>query len=81
MFQQDSNDPEPAETGYTCCFAIVPDDDGAEASPADVRPVAMFETIEDAMDWGLHHYKGGAFRVRYQKFVATAVGRSPSTVQ
>ena len=78
MFDQDSNDHEPADTGYTCCFAIVPDEDAADT---DVRPVAMFETIEDAMDWGLHHYKGGSFRVRYQKFVATAVGRTPRNIQ
>lgn len=70
MYQQDAND-------LTCCFAIVPDQ---EDGP-DVRPVAMFETIEDAMDWGLHHFKGGAFRVRYQKFVTTAVGRPPHAVQ
>lgn len=70
---------DPLDTSYTCCFAILPDDEPEEG--VTVRPVAMFETIEDAMDWGLHHYKGGAFRVRYQKYVATAVGRPPSALQ
>jgi hypothetical protein len=81
MFTQDSSpEKDPVEAGYTCCFAILPDVDAEEATTAP-RPVAMFETIEDAMDWGLHHYKGGAFRVRYQKYVTTSVGRPPSSVQ
>ena len=39
------------------CFAIFPD--GA-ASPA-----AVFENLEDAMDWGLRRYGDDAFGIRY----------------
>ena len=80
LTQESPAETDPLETGYTCCFAILPDQE-PDAGGASPRPVAMFETIEDAMDWGLHHYKGGAFRVRYQKYVTTAVGRPASTLQ
>jgi hypothetical protein len=79
LTQESPAEADPMDTGYTCCFAILPDEEPEEG--AVVRPVAMFETIEDAMDWGLHHYKGGAFRVRYQKYVTTAIGRPASDLQ
>jgi hypothetical protein len=41
----------------TCCFAIIPD--GVEA------PVAVFENLEDAMEWGVHKYGGGRFTIRH----------------
>jgi hypothetical protein len=49
-----------------CCFAIFPD----ETPPgARARPIAIFDTLEDAMDWALQRFKGGAFRLRYERFV------------
>jgi hypothetical protein len=47
----------------TCCFAIIPDESGAECT----QPVALFADIEDAIDWGLSRYKGGSFRLRYER--------------
>jgi hypothetical protein len=41
----------------TCCYAIVPD--GVD------EPAALFEELEDAMDWGLQRYGNDAFRIRY----------------
>jgi hypothetical protein len=41
----------------TCCFAIIPDGN-------DV-PVAVFENLEDAMDWGVRKYGGGRFTIRH----------------
>jgi len=40
-----------------CCYAIVPD--GTD------EPAALFEALEDAMDWGLRRYGGDAFQIRY----------------
>jgi hypothetical protein len=39
------------------CFAVFPD--GA------MNPTAVFENLEDAMDWGLRRYGGDAFGIRY----------------
>src|SRR6185436_4126520 len=39
-------------TPMTCCYAIVPD--GSD------EPAALFEELEDAMDWGLRRYGGDA---------------------
>jgi hypothetical protein len=39
------------------CFGIFPD--GAAA------PTAVFENLEDAMEWGLRRYGGDAFGIRY----------------
>ena len=39
------------------CFAVFPD--GAQA------PTAVFENLEDAMDWGLKRYGDDAFGIRY----------------
>lgn len=41
----------------TCCFAIVPDG-------TDI-PVAVFEHLEDAMEWGVFKYGGGGFSIRH----------------
>jgi hypothetical protein len=49
-----------------CCFAIFPDDTTAGSRP---RPIAIFDTLEDAMEWGLQRFKGGAFRLRYERFL------------
>jgi hypothetical protein len=46
----------------SCCFAIIPDDAISDHS----QPVALFASIEDAMDWALTRYKGGTFRLRYE---------------
>ena len=41
----------------TCCYAIIPDGTG--------EPAAVFEDLEDAVDWGLRRYGCDAFRIRY----------------
>lgn len=41
----------------TCCFAIIPD--GAATA------VAVFESLEDAMEWGVLKYGGGKFKIRH----------------
>jgi hypothetical protein len=43
----------------TCCFAIIPD--------GTAQPAALFEDLEDAVDWGLRRYGDDAFRIRYLK--------------
>jgi hypothetical protein len=44
------------------CFAILPD----ESSEGTVTPApALFENLEDALEWGARRYRGGTFRVRY----------------
>jgi hypothetical protein len=48
------------------CFAIFPDDPSPGAGGA---PVAVFDCLEDAMNWGLERFKGGAFRLKYQRIV------------
>jgi len=40
-----------------CCYAIVPD--------GSIEPVALFEELEDAMDWGLKRFGDDAFQIRY----------------
>jgi hypothetical protein len=56
-----------------CCFAIFPDE---TASGARARPIAIFDTLEDAMDWALQRFKGGAFRLRYERFVLLDDGQN-----
>ena len=65
-------------------FAVIPDDHSDSASdgdpgssqgldaqlPAAAQPVALFEHLEDALDWGATHFQGRAFRVRYQRMLA-----------
>jgi hypothetical protein len=62
-----SSDPESGHDDLVdCCFAIFPD----EVEPGHrARPVAIFDTLEDAMDWGQQRFKGGAFRLRFERFV------------
>jgi hypothetical protein len=48
------------------CFAIFPDEPSPGAAPS---PVAVFDCLEDAMNWGLERFKGGAFRLKYQRLV------------
>ena len=51
----------------TCCFAIIPDGE-------DV-PVAVFESLEDAMDWGVRKYGGGQFTIRHVPVTEAAAAR------
>jgi hypothetical protein len=46
----------------TSCYAIVPD--------GFSEPSALFEDLEDAMEWGLHRYGGDAFQIRYVEVTA-----------
>ncbi len=41
----------------TCCFAIIPD--------GTTFPAAVFESLEDAMEWGVQKYGGGRFSIRH----------------
>ena len=41
----------------TCQYAIVPD--------GSSDPAALFEELEDAINWGLHRYGGDAFQIRH----------------
>jgi hypothetical protein len=41
---------------------VIPDDGIVDQQ----TPVALFASIEDAMDWALSRYKGGSFRLRYE---------------
>jgi hypothetical protein len=48
----------------TACFAIIPDD--------TEHPAALFEDLEDAVDWALHRYGGDMFRIRYMEVTPLA---------
>jgi hypothetical protein len=52
----------------SCCFAIIPD--GGE------HPVAVFESLEDAMEWGVHKYGGGRFTIRHVPVTQAAPQRA-----
>jgi hypothetical protein len=52
----------------TCCFAIIPDG-------VDV-PVAVFENLEDAMEWGVRKYGGGRFTIRHMPVTQSAAMRA-----
>jgi hypothetical protein len=39
-----------------CCYAIIPD--------KGAQPAAVFECLEDAMDWGVQRYGNDGFRIR-----------------
>ena len=52
--------PGPERSPLSCCFAILPD----EATEEEL-PLAFFENLEDALEWGAQRYRGGSFRVRY----------------
>jgi hypothetical protein len=47
-------------------YAVIPD--GTEEQ-AGRRWVAMFTRIEDAMEWASARYRGGSFRLCYQRWV------------
>jgi hypothetical protein len=49
-----------------CCFAIFADE---SPTGARRRPLAIFDTLEDAMDWALQRFKGGSFRLKYERFM------------
>jgi hypothetical protein len=49
----------------TCCYAIVPD--------GTTQPAALFEELEDAMDWGLRRYGDDAFQIRFVEVTALDV--------
>ena len=49
------------------CFAVFPDKDPPTRSSG--APIALFDSLEDAMDWGLGRFPGGAFRLKYLKFI------------
>jgi hypothetical protein len=49
----------------TCCFAIIPDGTN--------EPAALFEQLEDAMDWGIQRYGDDAFQIRYVEVAPVAV--------
>ena len=58
----------PEGTPLTCCFAIIPD--GVEV------PVAVFENLEDAMEWGVRKYGGGRFTIRHMPVTQSAQARA-----
>lgn len=47
----------PTTTTSTCCYAIIPDGTN--------DPAALFENLEDAMEWGLARYGDDSFQIRY----------------
>jgi hypothetical protein len=54
----------------TCCFAIVPD--GTD------EPAAVFEDLEDAVDWGLRRYGDDSFGIRHLEVTPIATTRRPT---
>jgi hypothetical protein len=46
----------------TCCYAIIPD--------GTTEPTALFEDLEDAMDFGLRRYGDDSFQIRHVEVVA-----------
>jgi hypothetical protein len=54
----------------TCCFAIIPDGMG--------EPAAVFEDLEDAVDWGLRRYGCDAFGIRYLEVTPIEAARRPT---
>lgn len=48
----------------TCCFAVIPD--GKD------NPVAVFESLEDAMDFGVRKFGGGRFAIRHMPITEAA---------
>jgi hypothetical protein len=43
------------------CYAIVPDD--------REEPVAVFDDLEDAMEWALRKFGGDKFRIKHVEYV------------
>jgi hypothetical protein len=54
----------------TCSFAIIPDGAG--------EPVAVFEDLEDAVDWGLRRYGCDAFGIRHLEVTPIVASRRPT---
>jgi hypothetical protein len=48
----------------TACYAIIPD--------GTSQPAALFEDLEDAVDWALRRYGDDAFRIRYVEVTPVA---------
>jgi hypothetical protein len=46
----------------TCCYALIPD--------GNTQPTALFEALEDAMDFGLRRYGDDSFQIRFVEVVA-----------
>jgi hypothetical protein len=67
-FHADSGGVGGRNRALTCCFAIIPD--GFEV------PVAVFENLEDAMEWGVHKYGGGRFTIRHMPVTQSAANRA-----
>jgi hypothetical protein len=58
-----------------CCYAIFPDDRDDET-----QPTAVFEHIEDAMDYASSRYATGNCRIKYIALAAVQPGdRQAST--
>lgn len=57
-----------------CCFGIFPDGEDA--------PVAVFEDLEDAMEWGVLKFGDGKFSIRHVPLTSDPTppsGERPST--
>jgi hypothetical protein len=67
-FLADSGDVGGRNPHLTCCFAIIPDG-------FDI-PVAVFENLEDAMEWGVHKYGGGRFTIRHMPVTQSESARA-----
>ena len=65
----------PAPPLSSGCFAILPDEPSADGTS---RPLALFQTLEDAIEWGSKRYQGGAFRIRFVQFVPVEGATSQS---
>jgi hypothetical protein len=57
---------QPIASTMNCCFAIVPDGAG--------EPAAVFEELEDAMDWGVKRYGNDAFQIRFLEVATVEQG-------
>ena len=66
--------------GPSGCFAILPDETSAGADGDQApRPLALFDNLEDAIDWGSKRYRGGAFRIRFMQYLSVSGDREPRT--
>ena len=60
----------------SCCFAIFADDGPADRT---ARPIACFESLEDALDWGARRFAGRSFRIRYLPMQAGEYPQDPDS--
>ena len=65
--------------GGTICLRVALPSFPTTAIVDQQTPVALFASIEDAMDWALTRYKGGSFRLRYEP-VAVIERESPAAL-